>query len=108
MRELTGLDGPDLEEWIQEQARYALGPQERLRWMWRETLTDSEREAIAAAARGLTRDESADLLRVKPETIKSRLKIAMRKTGCRNTTNLVAWAIATGQFTHQEQEEQAA
>ena len=98
MRELTGLDGPDLEEWIQEGARYALGPQERVRTMWRETLTDREREAIAAAARGLTREESARLLHVEPETIKSRLRNAMRKAGCRNATHLVVWAIATGQF----------
>lgn len=96
MWELTGLDGDDLDEWIATNAQHALADTERIADRHRTVLTPRELDVLLLMAMGHTRFTAAQRLRVEPETIKSTLRNALRKTECRNTTHLVVWAIAAG------------
>jgi DNA-binding NarL/FixJ family response regulator len=61
-----------------------------------EELTAREREVMALAARGLSNDELADRLAVRPTTAKTHINRAMMKLRARDRAQLVAFAYESG------------
>lgn len=61
-----------------------------------QSLTDREREVLEWAARGRTVVETAELLKIKPETAKTHIVNAIEKLGSTNKTNAVAKAFKLG------------
>jgi DNA-binding NarL/FixJ family response regulator len=59
-------------------------------------LTDRERRVVQCAADGLNYQQTAELLCVDRETVKSHLQSAMRKLEASNTTQCVAVAARLG------------
>lgn len=57
-------------------------------------LSPGQRRVVAQIARGLTRDDVANLLHISPHTVKAHLRVASRNLGARNAPHLVALAIA--------------
>lgn len=112
MARLTGLDGEDLEGWLKMQAGQVFD-EVRTPHAWNlrahvnmvagehEVLTERTIEILQYASVGYKQSEIAKLLCISPETVKSILKIAYRKTGCRNQTQLALYALATGQLTRE-------
>ncbi len=62
-------------------------------------LTRNEARVLAFSAAGFSRDETARLLRVGSETVKSQRESALRKLRARNTAHAVALAFARGHLT---------
>lgn len=62
--------------------------------MW--NLTDRERDVLSWAARGKTATDTADILHLSEETIKTHIRNALVKLGATNKTNGVAKAIFLG------------
>lgn len=62
------------------------------------TLSPRERDVLELYQIGLTRPYIAQVLGVKPQTVKSTLTDARRKLGARNSTHAVALAIREGQL----------
>lgn len=59
-------------------------------------LSRSEARVLAFSAAGYSRDETARLLRVGAETVKSQRESVLRKLRARNTAHAVALAFARG------------
>jgi DNA-binding CsgD family transcriptional regulator len=64
-----------------------------------EKLTNRTIEVLQYASVGYTQPEIAKLLFISRETVKTILRMAYKKTGCRNVTQLALYALATGQLT---------
>lgn len=62
-------------------------------------LSRNEARVLAFSAGGYNRDETARLLLVGPETVKSQRTSIQRKLGARNTAHAVAIAFARGYLT---------
>lgn len=60
------------------------------------TLRDTERELVRMIAEGLRSKEIADLFRLGCKSVETRRARLMRKLGCRNTVDLVRYAIREG------------
>jgi DNA-binding CsgD family transcriptional regulator len=63
-------------------------------YRYRDMLTDRERDVLAWAARGKTRQDTAEILRLSEDTIKTHLMGALAKLDANNKTQAVAKAIA--------------
>jgi DNA-binding CsgD family transcriptional regulator len=61
-----------------------------------DVLTARETSALNAASHGMNRDDSAVLLGISSETVKSHLTACRRKLRARTTTHAVALAIRRG------------
>ena len=59
-------------------------------------LTDRELAVLSHLAEGRPTDEIAKLLCVSPHTIRSRVKVVLRKLGARNREHAVAIALTEG------------
>lgn len=62
-------------------------------------LSRNEARVLAFSAAGFNRDESARLLRVGAETVKTQRQSVLRKLRARNTAHAVALAFAGGHLT---------
>lgn len=60
------------------------------------TLREAERELVRMIAEGLRSKEIADLFRLGCKSVETRRARLMRKLGCRNTVDLVRYAIREG------------
>jgi len=61
-----------------------------------ETLSAREREILIAVCQGLSNQEIADRLFISKRTVDKHRANILEKTGCRNTANLVVYAIKNG------------
>jgi DNA-binding CsgD family transcriptional regulator len=61
-----------------------------------QSLTDREREVLQWAGRGRTVTDTSDLLKIKPETVKTHVINAIEKLGAVNKTHAVAKALQLG------------
>lgn len=59
-------------------------------------LSSREREILVAVCRGLSNQEIADELFISKRTVDKHRANILEKTGCKNTANLVVWAIKNG------------
>ncbi|MEG9326647.1 LuxR C-terminal-related transcriptional regulator [Salinimicrobium catena] len=59
-------------------------------------LTKREKQIVNSFSRGLSADQIANELNLSPHTIKTHRKNILRKTGCTNTTELVAKCLTSG------------
>ena len=64
--------------------------------------TPRQLEFLAMSAEGFTVQEVADAFFVAPDTVKEALGDARRRAGARNTTHLVAIAMAAGRIAYRE------
>lgn len=71
-------------------------------------LSRGEARVLVFSAAGFSRDETAQLLNVGAETVKSHRRSAQRKLSARNTTHAVAVAFARGLLTPEVLERAAA
>jgi DNA-binding CsgD family transcriptional regulator len=62
-------------------------------------LSRGEARVLVFSASGFSRDETAQLLGLGPETVKTQRQSAQRKLGARNTAHAVALAFARGLLT---------
>ncbi len=60
------------------------------------TLTEREREVLAALARGHSNQQLADLLSVSPKTVHNHLYNIYSKIGAANRSEAIVWAIENG------------
>ena len=58
-----------------------------------ESLSDREIEILVEVCRGLSNQEIADKLFISKRTVDKHRANILEKTGCRNTANLVVYAI---------------
>ena len=61
-----------------------------------ESLSGREKEVIACVVQGMTNKQIADKLFISKRTVDKHRANILEKTGCRNTANLVVWAIKNG------------
>ncbi|WP_373056295.1 response regulator transcription factor [Zunongwangia sp. H14] len=61
-----------------------------------ELLTERERQIVIQLSRGCNAEEIAERLNVSPHTIKTHRRNVLRKSGCTNTTELVAKCLTNG------------
>lgn len=61
-----------------------------------ETLSAREQEILVAVCQGLSNQEIADRLFISKRTVDKHRANILEKTGCRNTANLVVYAIKNG------------
>lgn len=59
-------------------------------------LTDREKEILIKLAKGLNAEQIAEQLNLSPHTIKTHRRNFLNKTGCTNTTELVAKCLTNG------------
>lgn len=62
-------------------------------------LSRGEARVLVFSASGFSRDETARLLNLGPETVKTQRQSVLRKLQARNTTHAVALAFAHGHLT---------
>lgn len=62
----------------------------------RQLLSEREMEIIQKMARGLSSEEVAKDLFISPYTVRTHRKNMLKKTGCRNTSQLISKCIAVG------------
>ena len=65
---------------------------------WNEPLTRREAEVLALVARGNTTPEIADVLGIRPATVRTHVEHARDKLGATTRAEAVAKALATGQI----------
>lgn len=58
-----------------------------------ESLSEREHEVLVAVCQGLSNQEIADRLFISKRTVDKHRANILEKTGCKNTANLVVWAI---------------
>lgn len=61
-----------------------------------DVLSDREKEILLLICRGMSNQEIADKLFISKRTVDKHRANILEKTGCRNTANLVVWAIKNG------------
>ncbi len=61
-----------------------------------EVLSEREKEILLLICRGMSNQEIADGLFISKRTVDKHRANILEKTGCRNTANLVVWAIKNG------------
>ncbi|PRX48095.1 response regulator transcription factor [Salegentibacter salegens] len=61
-----------------------------------EFLTEKEKLIVCRLSRGLNAEQIAKELNLSPHTIKTHRRNVLQKSGCRNTTELVAKCLTTG------------
>ena len=61
-----------------------------------DVLSDREKEILLLVFRGMSNQEIADKLFISKRTVDKHRANILEKTGCRNTANLVVWAIKNG------------
>ncbi|PKD21677.1 hypothetical protein APR41_01440 [Salegentibacter salinarum] len=61
-----------------------------------ELLTEKEKLIVIRLSRGLNAEQIAKELNLSPHTIKTHRRNVLQKSGCRNTTELVAKCLTTG------------
>lgn len=61
-----------------------------------ELFTEREKEIVISLARGLNAEQIAGELNISPHTIKTHRKNILHKSGCSNTTELVAKCLTSG------------
>ena len=61
-----------------------------------ENMTDREKEIVNRLSRGLNAEQIAKELNLSPHTIKTHRKNVLKKSGCTNTTELVAKCLING------------
>ncbi len=61
-----------------------------------EMLSEREREVLMAVCRGMSNQEIADKLFISKRTVDKHRANILEKTGCKNTANLVVYAIRNG------------
>ena len=62
-------------------------------------LTPRELRVVIAISHGLGRKGTADVLGISEETVKTRLRLASRRAGAKNTTHLVSICLREGWIT---------
>lgn len=107
MSELTGLVDDELEEWLIKQTVSMLDEVGASRaWNMRQQisrvavveLTERQVQILRLAACGYSLEEIGRQLFVSRETVKAHLRWARTKTGTKSMTQLVVYALATGQL----------
>lgn len=101
MAELTGLEGDELEEWIEHQLGHVDDELEAIsrRIESRHVrLTPAERRVVLLLAAGYSNREIAAELALAYDTVKRQLLTAKRRAGARTAESLVTWFLLTGQW----------
>lgn len=60
------------------------------------SLTEREKQIVIRFAKGLNAEQIAEELNVSPHTVKTHRRNVLQKSGCRNTTELVAKCLSNG------------